>query len=277
MQGVTKVVEEKEIVTGVVGETEVKEVVEGEILTQAEITQLTVQNYINHVARITGFMIDSRQARLLMEAAITMPLRTIADLSEEHGIPMEEIGVNLPYGKIYLATSEAVTGKPGEVKTKVLDDEGNPVLKSRIKMRFSKAVMEEAQYLTGWQQEGLAETVEERREKEENRIAEYEAANEAANEVTVADELSAILAKAASKFVKEVYGVDMEREVRDYEADIVEEGEVEESGEEVEETELEESIPKNQVVPDEVESEDEEVEEALEEAIEEELSELDEL
>lgn len=273
MQGVTEVVEEKEIVTGVVGETEVKEVVEGEILTQAEITQLTVQNYINHVARITGFMIDSRQARLLMEAAITMPLRTIADLSEEHGIPMEEIGVNLPYGKIYLATSEAVTGKPGEVKTKVLDEEGNPVLKSRIKMRFSKAVMEEAQYLTGWQQEGLAETVEERREKEENRIAEYEAANEAANEVTVADELSAILAKAASKFVKEVYGVDMEREVRDYEneADIVEDEEVEESAEEVE------GNPKNPVVPDEVESEEEETEESIEEAIEEDLSELDEL
>ncbi|MGL4998678.1 MAG: hypothetical protein ACRC5T_06885, partial [Cetobacterium sp.] len=143
----------------------------GEVLTQAEITHTAIVNFIDHVERITGFTIDNKQARLIMEGAITIPMRTIFDISEEHEIDMENIGVNLPFGKVYFSQSEAFTGKPGEAKVKLLDAEGNPILKSRVKIKFSKSVVDESLYLTGWEQEGLNETVEDRLAKEEDKIS----------------------------------------------------------------------------------------------------------
>ena len=242
------------------------------MLEQKEIIARTVEDFANVAYTITGTELNNKQARMLMAAAITSPMRSLFAIADEQGVPVNDVTVSLPYGKIEVVASEAKTGAVGEEKKALLDENGNPVMKNRLKIRLSKGISEEVLSKTGWVDEEIVKNVSERLAKEEKALNEYEEVNKINETWLASEELRDIIMPSIVKYLRDRFNIDLDEELASFEIEDEDATETDENQEVVEEKEE----PVDPVVEEDEEPVDPVVEEdEIEKAVDEDINEDD--
>lgn len=246
------------------------------MLEQKEIIARTVEDFANVAYTITGTELNNKQARMLMAAAITSPMRSLFAIADEQGVPVNDVTVSLPYGKIEVVASEAKTGAVGEEKKALLDENGNPVMKNRLKIRLSKGISEEVLSKTGWVDEEIVKNVSERLAKEEKALNEYEEVNKINETWLASEELRDIIMPSIVKYLRDRFNIDLDEELASFEIEDEDATETDENQEVEGDTAVEQSDENPEVVEEKEEPVDPIVEEdEIEKAVDEDINEDD--
>lgn len=179
------------------------------MLNKSEISAKVFEDFIEKHYEITGVWLDQRQAKLVMGLAVKQPLRTGAEIAKKENIPLEELVLDTPFGRLEYYKREVTTGGFGEKPTKVLDENGNQVYKYVPKMRFGKSVAEEVLSLSETADEETVARVNERLEKENNWVEPYKEDTLENEKWTTADHLSRELLATINKVLSNDLGIDI--------------------------------------------------------------------
>lgn len=233
------------------------------MLEQKEIIARTVGDFATAVYNIAGVELNNKQARMILAAAVTSPMRSLFTIAEEQQVPVSELSVALPYGKVEIVESEAKTGAPGEEKKTLLDENGNPIMKNRLKIKLSKGIAEEVLSKTGWSDEEVINSVNERLAKEEKALAEFAEINRVNETWLASEELRDLIMPAIVKYMNNRFGIDLDEELASFELEeateeTTEENAVETAADSTEPADVEETTEDNtEAVDEETENDDE--------------------